>query len=940
LVLHLQSDTLTVFQVASQDQFDIFDIGAVALATKVLEHNFDLTFTAEITEALYQALHSIAEAGLSRNKYVSKICTLGRAALAANTRNNVGHAAICRKVRSVLFFVTAEGLLSAFKRAHRMEGYVNDLAAIDFLVALLEEEIRFDSDAFALAYPAVVQKLVRSALKHAIHDGVEEENIDLSARSLKLVRRLLTYRVKDEEFQLSKKSVEPADVFLMVTSHSRFKAMMSRGRSGDRRDDDRLALVLLMHTCVELSPVSISVDAHVWKLLWSATTASLGKLDNAIFRFGSFCSNLAGDSSVLPFLDEIRCLGGEHRPAREGRRWDWLLDGLDVNRIHATISCFPVDDAITLRKERCANDPQSPVLVSDSIEDEKMELDIPYSCIYASQSEAAATSINGRVRDRKACQRYSPAFLLPLVLGALHSCTTGEDVQETRPDELAGGTSGLTKSFYSSSQLAAMAKRLCDKGVPGLCLASLASTCEKVRAFSVSILGLLLNACNSEEARAMPSWRERPQIVMLLSSLQRAYVLERAKLSGTGMCIPILPTLVSTFLARSSMSISKPEDSLYVPLNRYFLKSEAEHGAFQDMSRLPGFIALFCSAGDDPIQSRKERIWALNHVCDGFLDPSSYRMVASCHAPELLLTSMENIRLTSFPDEMKTTEYVLILDTIKTFLDVGGRSSAAHLIDKIGLLSWLCSLCTAHAVTETFPVDAARVKVLELMEAAMCAVSRNSFLQRPTVLDEACTLLLPVINLSRISTSDKRRIAAISKAAMRTLESISDVLQLLCSAKGSRLPVQHVAGLDLGSTMVFLRSLPTDLMRDGISNICNLPCNVDAGESLVDVAGDFCCFLLEWQAAVPMAERGELSGNILRRVVHIAALFRGDFGGERNQSMVHALLSSRSCYHTSHENCRLWAEALELLRLHIVDGTIEAELAADVLNRANRNSVA
>lgn len=328
----------------------------------------------------------------------------------------------------------------------------------------------------------------------------------------------------------------------------------------------------------------------------------------------------------------------------------------------------------------------------------------------------------------------------------------------------------------------------------------------------------------------MPSWRERPQIVMLLSSLQRAFVLERAKLSDTGMHIPTLPTLVSTFLARSSMSISKPDDSLYVPLNRYFLKSDTEHGAFQDMSRLPGFIALYCSAGDDPMQSRKERIWALNHIRDGFLDPSSYRMVVSCHAPELLLTSMENIRLTSFPDEMKTTEYVLILDTIKTFLDVGGRSAAAHLIDKIGLLSWLCSLCTAHPVTETFPVDAARVKVLELMEAALCAVSRNSFLQRPTVLDEACTLLLPVINLSRIGTSDKRRIATVCKAAIRTLESISDILQLLCSVEGSRLPVQHVAGLDLRSAMVFLRSLPTDLLQDGVSNICYLPCNLDARE--------------------------------------------------------------------------------------------------------------
>ena len=923
-----------------KENLERLDFGALALVNKFMEHSFQCTSTVELAEIVWEALRSLAEVRLSHNKHVSSVCRLGVSILDAGDRNSRFPTELDGRLRSVLFLVLSERLLISLKRTQKHEDCIDHIKTLDSLISVMKSTCQPASGAFTLTSNALVQKLCRSGLKHGIHDDLGEERIELGGRLLKFVRLLLIHVAHDTTTRaVSEDSVKPSDVISMATSHSKFGAMISRRRSGDKKEDDRLALVLLLQTCIELSPSSASVGPQVWKLLWSASFGGLDKLDTAIGRFGDLCSTRVGDCVALPFLDEARALGGEHGSPREGRRWDWLLDGLDPNRIQETISCFPVGDIIGMWTESDVLDQGAPAVVSDCDDEHHVTSDrvSTDSNSRSKQSDRIVTTFTDSSRDRKYHRRYNPAYILPLLLGALHSCTTDESDQEPPSEELPTGSYGIKPSAHSFSPLASMVRRMCDKGVPGLCLASLASRCEKIRAFSVSILGLLLTGCNTEEARVMASWRERPQLVMLLSSVRRAFVLERAKLSGTGTGIPILPTLVATFLARSSQSISKPDDPMYVPLNRYFLKSEAQHGAFQDMSRLPGFISLYCSSGDDPIQSRKERIWALNLIRDGFLDPSSYRLVASCHAPELLLTSLENIRLSSFSDEMKTTEYTLLFDTIKKFLVTGGLRAASHLVDKIGLLSWVCSLCTSRPVSETFPIDTARVKILDLIEAAMNAVYGNTVLQRPTIIDECCQLLLPVIQLSHVSSLDKQRIAISCEAGVRALASISRVVELLSSAADSQIHFQHGTGLNLRYTTTFLRILPTDLLRDGISNLCQLPYDMDVRESCVDSAGDFCCFVLEWQASEHEQKRQPL-GRILPRIVHIVSQFGGDLGEKRNLSMVRALLSSRSLYQGTDEDSSLWTKCLELLSEHLADGTYESELTAAVLKHACRRA--
>jgi len=911
-------------------QADEFDRGALDLANQFIEEGFESTVTREFVHATYKALRAIIELGYSRGNHVGEICRLGRSILETNDQQGVQHGELCRELRSTLLIVMSERLLWANKREPRVLGSIDRSEAIDSLITLFDSGGHFDTQVFTLANRSLFQKLFRSALKHGIHDGTTVEMFDLSAGLLTLVQTLLTRLERDEAFRcFAREAIEPSDVFQMVTSHSKFEAMLLRGRSAETKENDLVALVLLMHTCIELSPVSIAVESQVWKSLWSASTAGLNTLDKAVYQFGILCSTRAGGSAPLPFLDESRCLGGDHGPSRENRRWDWLLDGLETSRIQETISFFPVDDCITPKGADGGERESSDQMIDGDTKDH-IEPDTGFTDSSSRLGESY-TSARDYVRDKRVHERYSPALLLPLLLGALHYCTVNEDERGTGNKE---GHNGTTKALDSSSPLSAMAKRMCDKSVPGLCLASLASRCEEIRGFSVCILGLLLSACNTEEARAMSSWRERPQIVMLLSSVQRALVLEREKQECTAAVVPILPTLVSTFLARASLSISKPDDAMYVPLNRYFLKSDTEHGAFQDMSRLPAFIALYCSAGDDPAQSRKERIWALNHVRDGFLDSSSYRLVVSCHAPELLLTSFENIRLSSFSDEMKTVEYVLLLDTIKTLLVVGGRKAAVHLVGKIGLSSWLCSLCTSHSVTDTFPMDAVRIKILELIDAVMDAVQRNTNLLRSTVIDEACQLLLPVVQLSCVSNSDKRSLAPVFEAALRSLGSIYKACHQWSAAEGTKLPAEHSSGLNLPSAMKFLRNVPVELLHDAISSICSLPYSMEANEGSLESAADFCSFVLEWHASAPNPKRGELSGKILRRIVNICSHFGGNMGKKGNTAMARSLLSSTSRYHRRAEDGGLWLQSMELLHVHLGEGTLESELASDVLGHA------
>ncbi len=922
----------------SQDEghgYSVLDLANDVLLSNIVDLPMD-NFTSATNEVLSVSLENREFMGSTAMRY---ICRLGITLWLRVQKHSHIDINSQRRLAGRLFCALSESLLTIYKRGlhgHNEKAEFDCIATLRILTSLIEEHHEFDFGVLAQEKKSLLQKVCRSALKCGIHDKLGTTE-DISTLSLRFVRILMMRYPHTPILSDHFSFISPVDLLGMLTSHSKFNSMVARKRLPSVSDNDRVELIRLMHCCLELSDDQAVVDSGLWKALRVAFCAGIDELDVTIRRFFHLSSTITSETIYVPFLDQIRWAGCDDEPSREGRRWDWFIDALDTSRIRETVSRFPVDDSVDVNGTDSNEENHSifddEQLLVGEFNNSEDEVDNPKKAeinLTVSPKSVLATNIFVESRTQKdADLRYSPAFMLTLILGALDSCMT-ENSESPEDQGNRGISANPQESSGRSSPLVLMVKRLIEKGVPALCLSSLASACGKVRTLAISILAILLNECNSSEARAMSSWRERPQIALLLNAVQRAFVLEKVQHSLTmSDSPPVLPTLVSTFLARASFSISKPDDALYVPLNRFFLKTDADHGAFQDMHRLPAFISLFCSANDEPVQARKERIWALQLIRDGFRDLSSYRLVSSCHAPELILSSIENVRLSTFPEEMKSAEYVLVFETMTTFLNNGGRRAASHLIGKIGLLSWLQALCTARPIAQTFPIGATRAALGSLIYFAAVSVLTNENLLGPSVLDEICGLIRPTLELGRLSETEKEGSSRTTSTVGKTLVIFRDIFSRLENIEGILCPSIHPAGITPDEAMNFLRIAPQDIVHECTRVLCELPCRLEQGVSGQRKAAGFCTFLLDWVANKNCVDVVGISKVVLERVVVIVDHFAGSFGPEANETLANTLLSSRRVYQGSYEISRLWSVCVELLRLRLPKESVAACLAQE-----------
>lgn len=918
----------------------------LVLANQVLSSNkFDIPMDRISSAAEEVLLATIENQDILESSTLRHICSLGISLWKMKKAHSNDDKKSQRQLSSLLVCVLSESLLAFYKlgvRHHDVQAKVACVEILTALTSLVEEEHEFDQSIFTRAKKSLLQKVCRSALKYGIHDDLGTE-CHLATLSLRFVRILLGRYSRDPLLSGHFLLISPPNLFEMLTSHSKFMVMVSRKRNPEVDDSDRTELLHLMHCCVELAEDQIVLNSRLWRTLNAAFSAGLDELDLTIRRFYHLCSTITSDSFHVPFIDEVRWVGCDEEISREGRRWDWLIDALDTNRIRETVNRFPVYDSISLvssaSKERhlhAVDEDEDMALERGNSDDEcdnSKGLRSPISPPYSLPTNTRFQSSFGVGTD----ERYSPAFILPLVLGALDSCVL-DDCYDSGgfKDEVDNSASANPQEAKESSgSLVLMAKRLVEKNIPALCLASLASACEKVRILAISILAVMLKACNSNEARAMASWRERPQISLLLNSVQRAFVLEKAtNPSGSNGSFPTLPTLVSTFLARASFSISKPDNPLYVALNRFFLKTDADSGAFQDMNRLPAFISLFCSANNEPLQSRKERIWALQLIRDGFLDAASYRLVSSCHAPELILSSLENIRLSTFSEEMKSTEYALLFDTVATLLNNGGRRAASHLIGKIGLLSWLQALCVARPLSQTFPLEFTRAALCALINSAADAILSHENLLKPSLVDEICGLIRPTLELGRISTTEKRHGNRTLLTASQALVTFSLILRRLQDIEIAARPCIHPAGITPDELMFVLTNTPQGTLHEMTRVLCELPCQLGQGLPGQKSAGELCIYLMEQVAKSNSMDSVGSSKEVLERISVIMDHFGADFGANINKTLCSILLAARSHFQGSEEANRLWMKCLQHLKLTLPEDGVESHLALCVLRQA------
>lgn len=630
--------------------------------------------------------------------------------------------------------------------------------------------------------------------------------------------------------------------------------------------------------------------------------------------------------------------------------WDWLVSGLDSARIRCTVSHFPLFDAVRLDPRHYMTidiggvevtaDPGQISLdkegdeTSDGDDDEDGDGDDDgeeededgkgeVSVVLEVQQQLENTryhhlptnhGLSPGIRWNKETEdiRYSPGFLLPLILGAVEDCMLSDHDDNLKSDSMQltpFSDEAATPRERSNRTFIPTVHRLCEKGVVSFCLSSLSSHCVDIRQHAIAILGIFLVALESDEAKKRSSWRDRPQLAMLLNSVQRAYALKRARELDRRASVPMLSPLVAIFLARASISISRPDDTLFPALNHYFLKSDIEHGAFQDMNRLPGFMSLLCSSAEDSSVGRKERMWALQMLREGFIHPSCYRLVSACHAPELVLTSFENVRLGKSSDEMKAQEFTLLLAVLKKIIDYGSCTAVRHLVKLVGVLSWMRSQCVSRHLAKTFPTIATRRAFCDLVSSAIKAASLDEHLRKDILLQEAGILSQSILDIYLITVSDPRAPLEDSALEHSCCLALSELGCAHSLARNKSFHEKtHCQGFSVSSGAQFLKTVSGNWQQTmAVNSLSVLPVNFESFDSM-DGEG-FCSLLLLHGLSSSMTE--PTIASVLARVSLVGQELQ-DCQDSDSRSILRTLLLSHSRLLKSSRIYTLWLECIHV----------------------------
>ena len=216
-------------------------------------------------------------------------------------------------------------------------------------------------------------------------------------------------------------------------------------------------------------------------------------------------------------------------------------------------------------------------------------------------------------------EAYSPGFLLPFTLASLETILRDEK------------SSGDLKGFSKYSQ------QVVESGLLALSIAALCSTSSLLRGTAFAILYLL-----HEHGLNMDTKRWSPQVCLLLNSIQKSLAIRKSFSNKNTPLIPRVPVAAAIFLAKSSLVLLKPEHPLYPAINRYFLKSDVDGGAFSDFQRIPGFVSLFFTTSEERSIATREKMWAIETLSESMIENACIRAAISCHAFENLLSHFES----------------------------------------------------------------------------------------------------------------------------------------------------------------------------------------------------------------------------------------------------------------------------------------------------------
>ncbi|XP_068831564.1 nucleolar pre-ribosomal-associated protein 1 [Capricornis sumatraensis] len=147
-------------------------------------------------------------------------------------------------------------------------------------------------------------------------------------------------------------------------------------------------------------------------------------------------------------------------------------------------------------------------------------------------------------------------------------------------------------------------RKFVDSNALGLTVAALSSYDPHMRAAAYAVLAAYYSQL--EGAR----FREQPQVLYLLDVVRNGIRTKNMRLTFT----------LALFIAKAALQILKPEERMYMKINRFLLSHE-----YLNMSKVPGFYQFFYSSD---FEQKTEREWVLGLLRQGMRDIHCFKLCA------------------------------------------------------------------------------------------------------------------------------------------------------------------------------------------------------------------------------------------------------------------------------------------------------------------------
>lgn len=230
-------------------------------------------------------------------------------------------------------------------------------------------------------------------------------------------------------------------------------------------------------------------------------------------------------------------------------------------------------------------------------------------------------------------------------------------------------------------------RQMANSGALSIVIAALGCHCDVMRAVALSCLHEMYHLATSQAAEKDVTFKERPQIILLLDFIRNAFVT-----IGESSRVSYLPGLSAIFCSRAAMHLLQTGHELYGRINKYLLSRP-----FCDTKDVPLFDFLVTAA--DSSVTVSERLAAIRLLRDGLSSKEDHLTLCRKNAYTKLMLL--------FPilcGDVRTGH--ALFDLFDKAMSM--HSSGRYLIERCDLLTWMRCVSSLH-----FGADSAIVHVVD-----------------------------------------------------------------------------------------------------------------------------------------------------------------------------------------------------------------------------------